>query len=248
MCAEPGSGRPSGCTGATLHRWSGRSGPSPELSEGFRFKEGDSRAGKHGAASRRPIVFLGLSIDATEAAHILDADYRGPVMAGNLDALEPPADVLIIDGMLESGSRLDPAEAERALSRGIRLAGAASLGAVLAGRLEHRGMSGSGEVLEVLRRIEGSHSDLVRALYTADTLRPLTVPLVSALVPARQQGWDDARLAGLADALRAIPADARSWSRIRGVATDAGLVLPADAGLVDFKKTDARQALHRNRR
>ena len=92
------------------------------------------------AASRRPIVFLGLSIDATEAAHILDADYRGPVMAGSLDALEPPADVLIIDGMLESGSRLDPGEAERALSRGIRLAGAASLGAVLAGRLEHRGL------------------------------------------------------------------------------------------------------------
>ncbi|MGY0561117.1 hypothetical protein ACW7G2_10425 [Luteimonas sp. A277] len=55
------------------------------------------------------------SLDEAEARGTLDADYRGPVMAGDLDAITSPAHVLIIDGILDVGRRLAIAEAERAL-------------------------------------------------------------------------------------------------------------------------------------
>lgn len=187
----------------------------------------------------KTIAFLGLSLATEEARQILDADYRGPVVQGDLDAIASPAQVIIIDGILDSDQRLPRAEVVRALDRGLVIHGGSSLGAVLAVELEHKGLRGYGRIYEVLRGLDTDLVNLIMALYTADQLRPLTTPLINAVVCCWEQGIGSGKLDAVVHELSRIPLDARNWERIEDAAAHAGMKLPATARLMDVKREDA---------
>lgn len=187
----------------------------------------------------KPIVFLGLSLGVEEARAILDADYRGPLVRGDLDAIDAPTRVVIIDGILDAEKRLTVEEGRRALARGLVLHGASSTGALLALELESAGMHGHGEVFRTLRTLTGDREDLVKALFAGDSLRPFTVPLIHAIVACRRHGYSVAQIDCLLHALRALPLDERSWDNIRHAVTQTGLSLPSRTDAMDAKRDDA---------
>jgi hypothetical protein len=100
------------------------------------------------------VVFLGPSLSRDAASAILPtADIRPPARRGDLDALDAGSysEVVLIDGVMVYDHPPSPSEAWRLLDRGIRVSGAASLGALRAVELRRLGMRGSGWVFEAYR-------------------------------------------------------------------------------------------------
>lgn len=109
------------------------------------------------------------------------ADYRPPLRRGDLDTLPGPALVGIVDGVLDPETRMEPGEARRAATGGIRLFGAASFGAMLATDPSIPGViTGVGRVAGLLRHGRAEPDDVVLQ-YAAHDLRPLTVPVVDVI-------------------------------------------------------------------
>ena len=101
----------------------------------------------------KPLVFLGPTLPADEARAIVDADFRGPVSQGDvLRAVHqrPPA-IAIIDGFFERCPAVWHKEILFALSEGIPVAGASSMGALRAAECDAFGMLGVGAVYEGFR-------------------------------------------------------------------------------------------------
>jgi hypothetical protein len=96
-----------------------------------------------------------------------------------LDRLRDGKSVAIIDGLLKPEPVLSVGEIRRALQRGMKIRGAASLGALRAHQTHLDGMEGSGWVYQayVSGRIQGT--DEIRVIYDPFSHRPLTVPLVN---------------------------------------------------------------------
>lgn len=100
-----------------------------------------------------PVIFLGPSLKLTDARAILDADYRPPAQRGDvIRAVEGGAGVI---GLIDGFTHLVPAVTHKeilfALSRGVRVYGAASLGALRAAELGDYGMIGIGRIFEDYR-------------------------------------------------------------------------------------------------
>ena len=131
------------------------------------------------SAAKQPVVFTGPSLSHVEARTLVKAEVCPPVRSGDLDCLSDNTAVAIIDGVLEPGSVLSVGEVRRALRRGIKIWGAASLGALRAYQTTRDGMVGSGWVYKayVSRRIQGT--DEIGVIYDPFSHRPLTVPLVN---------------------------------------------------------------------
>lgn len=189
-----------------------------------------------------PIVFLGLSLTAEEGRHLLHADYRRPIEKGDLDAISPPATVLIIDGIL-GDRRLPPSEAVRALERGVRLYGAASTGALLAIELLRDGMVGMGRVFKFLHRFPGDREDLVALLYLEKKQQPVTVPLINIILACIDAGMAPPQLKKLMCLLTSIPLHKRTWTTIETACSASGLTLPHSIRTFDVKKEDASSLL-----
>lgn len=200
--------------------------------------------------ANRAIVFLGPSLPLAEAQALLAADYRPPLCRGDLDAITEPAVVAVVDGVLDAEARLRPEEARCAAKRGIRLYGAASVGALLAVDPSISGsVIGIGRVVQLLRCGRVRADDLA-LLYAAHDLRPLTIPIVEVLC------WlEDARVSGCVPpgdaeaaraALRELPLGDRSPSAIvRVLRHHLGPISPAigDPLRLGVKATDARRLL-----
>ncbi len=97
-----------------------------------------------GAITCKPIVFLGPSLPRQEAEKLLDADYRPPIRRGDMDALPPGSIAGIIDGVFDQDLSVSPTEIRAALLRGVRVFGAASMGALRA--VEVPGVRGIGKI------------------------------------------------------------------------------------------------------
>ena len=91
-----------------------------------------------------PIVFTGLSISREEAMRFVPADVRPPVKRGDLDRLSDGSVVAIIDGEITPETAVPIDEIRRALRRGIKISGAASVGALRAYETRARGHGGAG--------------------------------------------------------------------------------------------------------
>ena len=89
------------------------------------------------------VVFTGPSLSHAEAATLAKAEICPPVRSGDLDRLGDNKAVAIIDGVLEPGLVLSIGEVRRALQRGVKIWGAASLGALRAFQTHSDGMEGS---------------------------------------------------------------------------------------------------------
>ena len=95
-------------------------------------------------------VFLGPSLDINEAQKLLTAKYLPPVKMGDVYKVckKKPASILIIDGLFEQTPAVWHKEILYALSLGIPVFGASSMGALRAAELVTFGMVGIGDIFE----------------------------------------------------------------------------------------------------
>lgn len=98
-------------------------------------------------------LFVGPTISQTEARSYLEAIYLPPVSQGDIVSLLPhqPQVIGIIDGYFENVPAVWHKEILLALSQGVRVVGAASMGALRAAELHSFGMVGIGRIFEWYR-------------------------------------------------------------------------------------------------
>ncbi|MEM0446076.1 MAG: TfuA-like protein, partial [Candidatus Nitrosocaldus sp.] len=93
------------------------------------------------------IVFLGPSLSREKAKSILpDAEYRPPARKGDLLRVGSNSIVGLIDGVFLQDYPPTPIEVYTAIAKGVKVLGAASIGALRAVELERLGMVGIGKI------------------------------------------------------------------------------------------------------
>jgi hypothetical protein len=212
-------------------------------------------------AHGKPFVFLGPSLPLAEAQRILDAVYLPPVSMGDIYRLmaRGPTVIAIIDGLFEQTPAVWHKEILFALSRGVRVWGASSMGALRAAELAAFGMEGVGEVFEAFHSGRLEDDDEVAVVHAAadDGYRSWSDAMVNL-----RAGLREAAAAGGISPLthdRLITAGKdlfypdRSWARLFQVA--ATLEIPAGELSAlrerigrhrpDVKRADAIQLLRR---
>lgn len=98
-------------------------------------------------------VFTGPTLAPADACHELDAIYRPPAAQGDVyrAAVDDPWAIGLIDGYFESVPAVWHKEILWSLTRGIRVYGSASMGALRAAELHRFGMIGVGAVFDWFR-------------------------------------------------------------------------------------------------
>lgn len=219
------------------------------------------------ARNSRPRVhlFVGPSIPPDELAHAcaaIDGEVviAPPVQQGDLLRLlsDPPDVVGIVDGYFFQVPAVLHKEILLLLERGVRVLGAASLGALRPAELDRLGMEGVGRIYQMYKAGEIDADDEVAVLHAeaADGYRPLTLPLVTVrhtLKLARRRGSISAGAAraALASARRLHFTERTTTAIVHGVRGDA---LTADDLValrgalcdeaVDLKRQDALALIH----
>lgn len=100
------------------------------------------------------VVFLGPTLPIAEARALLDATYLPPARMGDVyDAVvrRRASAIAIVDGLFDRVPSVWHKEILFALSRGVRVFGASSMGALRAAELHSFGMEGVGSVFEAFR-------------------------------------------------------------------------------------------------
>ncbi len=201
----------------------------------------------------RAVVFVGPTLPIADARQLLDADYRSPAAMGDVYAVverERPDVIGIIDGYFDSVPSVWHREILFALSRGIRVVGASSMGALRAAELWTFGMEGIGWVFEAFRSAALEDDDEVAVLHgPADTgylaVSTAMVNLRVGLLRACERGLISAKTRDTMVALakqRYYPE--RSWERLLQDATDQQLPSDELAGLrgfVDDERPDVKR-------
>lgn len=130
------------------------------------------------------IVFAGPSIERSAIEAIAGAQYRPPVSQGDVfRAVQTVPDVIaIIDGYFEGVPSVWHKEILWAMSQGIQVFGASSMGALRAAELHSLGMRGVGEIFAAYRDGVYEDDDEVAVLHGPAEMdyRPLTLPMVNA--------------------------------------------------------------------
>jgi len=209
------------------------------------------------------LCFIGLTIQPEEARRHLDAIYFGPASGGDIPAViaeYKPDTIGIVDGVFHSRPAVLHKDVLHALSRGITVFGAASMGALRAAELDAYGMIGVGEIYRRLRSGEWTGDDEVAipCIYLPDRgWGP--APDAEALVNMRAT-IDEAIRRGVVDVKtgQAIIARAKSlcflerrWDLVLNpdaFAADAASVIQMKRALpelrVDLKRRDAIEMLN----
>jgi hypothetical protein len=114
-----------------------------------------------------PVVFLGPTLDHWQAASLAQADFKPPAAMGDITrAVAAHASaVVLVDGTFESGPSVWHKEILYALSRGIPVIGACSMGALRAAELHSLGMYGFGDVFAKFARGELTDDDEVAVVH-----------------------------------------------------------------------------------
>ncbi len=214
------------------------------------------------------VVFLGPTLPAAEAAGLCDAFFLPPARRGDLyRAVEAhhPTTIAVVDGYFEQVPALWHKEILAALAQGIRVAGAASMGALRAAELRAFGMIGVGRVFEAY--VEGRFSPFEEPFEADDEVAvahgpaELGYPATDALVDiratlaaaARAGVLDRTTMLAIAALAKALFYKDRSWPTVLERAAAAGIDtgtladlrawLPA--GRVAQKRLDAEALLRR---
>lgn len=143
------------------------------------------------ATDRLPLVFLGPTLAVDEAARVLSATYVPPAAQGSVVASvtrHDPSALLLIDGVFQGEPAVRHKEILWALSRGIPVYGAASMGALRAAELWPYGMIGIGLIFRWYRRFPLLPDDAVAVLHGPRELGwpALTEALVDLRATLRQ--------------------------------------------------------------
>jgi hypothetical protein len=169
------------------------------------------------------VLFVGPTLDAAVVQRLLpEAVILPPAAQGDVfRACENGARVIgIVDGYFESVPAVWHKEILWAMSRGVHVYGAASMGALRAAELADFGMVGVGEIFERFRRGEYERDDEVTVIHgdAASGYRAMSVALVdirATLERAEREGIIDGELSRrlLADSQAAFYPD-RTWHRL----------------------------------
>ena len=130
----------------------------------------------------KPVVFLGPTLAHDDARSVLDAEYLPPAAHGDVlrAALRRPQAIGIVDGVFEHVPAVWHKEVLFALSEGIHVYGAASMGALRAAELAGFGMRGIGEVYRAYAEGVLEDDDEVSVAHAGaeDGFQALSDPLV----------------------------------------------------------------------
>lgn len=172
-----------------------------------------------------PVIFAGPSVHGLDPSAFPGLVWRGPAACGDLlQAVQQGARAIgLIDGLYGDCAAVWHKEILFALSQGVAVYGAASMGALRAAECDLFGMQGVGRIYEAYRDgLRVSDADVALSHAPADLdYRPLTLALVDAeaTLAALAPDLAPARLARLLSAARALHFSRRTW---RAVALAAG--------------------------
>lgn len=209
-------------------------------------------------------VFLGPTLPRAEAVGLCRATFLPPVRMGDVHALvvaRRPAVIAIVDGLFEQTPAVWHKEILFALSRGVRVLGSSSMGALRAAELHPFGMEGVGEIFAAFADGRLTDDDEVTVVHgpAEDGWRPLSDAMVNLRLGLRRAFEQGLLAPGARDALEAASKRRfyaeRSWAAVRSDGRAIGV--PADqlAALErmvhderpDQKRDDARALLARVR-
>ncbi len=195
------------------------------------------------------VAFAGPSLWGADRAQCGGIDWHPPAEAGHVLRLDlrPGLAVCLIDGYFDHRPAVRHKEILLALAAGVRIFGAASIGALRAVEMAPFGMVGVGAIHRAYAegRIEGDDEvALVHGPPEWDW-RPLSVPLVDVRATLcrclRRRRLSAADTRSLWQAARAIHYADRTWERLAGEAgrAAAGLASSLADAYVPRKKLDA---------
>lgn len=197
-------------------------------------------------------VFLGPSLDRATAREHLDAAFLPPVALGDLYSLvehrcRPGDRIAIVDGVFERVAAVWHKEILYALSRGMHVYGASSMGALRAAELAPFGMQGVGRIFSAFTDGRLDADDEVAVAHADQELdyRSLSHAMVSlrfALADLAQQGAiPDAAAAELTARAKAQHYSERHWSHVLGWAGELQLEPAAASALAQAaREPDAK--------
>lgn len=211
----------------------------------------------------RPVVFAGPTLDAASITAVLDAEVRGPAARGDvLRAVEAGATAVgVIDGYFERVAAVWHKELLWALAKGLRVYGAASMGALRAAELADFGMTPVGAIADAYLREELTDDDEVAVAHrdAEGGYAPVSEAMVNVratLAAAREGGVIGAAAHdALVAAVKGRFYAERTWGLAlaegarRGVAAEELQALKAwlPTGRVDAKRRDALALVARMR-
>ncbi|CAB3802437.1 hypothetical protein LMG28614_05608 [Paraburkholderia ultramafica] len=206
----------------------------------------------------RCVVFIGPTLTTAEARCVLDAEFLPPVQLGDVWRMsqEQPEAIGIVDGYFHQVPAVWHKEILYALSRGIAVYGAASMGALRAAELGAFGMVGVGTIAADYASGVIDADDEVTLLHAPVELeyQGLSEPLVNiraTLDAARREGvMSTATAEHLLSLARSLTYPNRVWQRILEAASGEearALVAWLPAGRVNQKRNDALSMLERMR-
>ena len=199
----------------------------------------------------RVVVFTGPSLHPSAAAGLLDATILPPIKRGDLDPLlaSKPAAVGIIDGEFYQSLAVSPKEVLALLESGVRVYGAASMGALRAVELHRYGMIGVGSIFRLFRRGVLDSDDELAVAYCKETWRLLSEPLVDtryALRAAVRKGiLSGMEAARIISKLRSVYFPERTRELVLRLAHDVAGADPA-RDLRNFLATEAPKTKERD--
>ena len=207
------------------------------------------------------ILFLGPTLPKGEATSVIDATVRGPAAHGDLlaAAREGPAAIGLVDGTFERVPAVWHKEILWAMSRGVAVYGAASMGALRAAELAPFGMIGVGAIFEAFRDgvLEADDEVAVRHAPAEHGYRPASEALVDIRATLGAAGAAGVVGTEVATTLIGIAKELhypdRIYPRLLSAARDRGIdTAAADAlqrwlptGRVSQKRVDACALLQR---
>lgn len=126
-------------------------------------------------------VFTGPSLHPEEAKTLIDATILPPIQRGDLARLplQSVRAVAIIDGEFYQRLAVSPKEILPLLEKGVKVYGAASMGALRAVELSKFGMVGVGRVFRLFRARFLDADDEVALTFDPATYRAISEPLVN---------------------------------------------------------------------
>ena len=195
------------------------------------------------------IIFLGPSLPLQEAQKILpDAAYHVPARCGDIiKALRlKPKKIVIIDGFFEQTAAVWHKEILLALSMGVQVYGASSMGALRAAELGPYGMIGVGQIFEWYRDAVIIDDDEVALVHANDNSFASTL---TPMVNVRATLKEAIKAKMISDAQgEVLLAEIKSQAYYNRSLFDAAKKLPAlsawlNEHYVDQKQLDAKQLL-----
>ena len=189
------------------------------------------------------VVFLGPSLPIKEAQNLLAATYLPPAKQGDILSVTvqyKPKIICLIDGLFSQTLSVWHKEILFAISQGVTVVGASSMGALRAAEMEECGMVGIGKIFELYRSETVLHDDEVALIHgpQEEDYISFSIPLIN--IRCTLQNHPDSEQ--ILESLRSIDYPDRSWDTIQS-AVSPEVFQFIQTHYIDQKKLDAIEAL-----